>query len=271
MGIGSTIPATSQIDDSGQTASPCILGTVLTLTTTPNEVDWHQSAMLQWSAVVPPDCSNVLLKLDGHSVLSTGTRTVVPQRRMTFRLVASERRGTVLSTTEATAVVGVRFPELVSIDTNTPDAADALIGALEPGPSEHVVVELGCNLDLNMTGKVNVPIASNRNLVAKPGCERSMARRGPQNLVTDERKRLPLFNIIGDNVKVSGFQLQGPTNYMAQGDRVETGIEINQTNQELEVPLIRHIEVSNMDIFFWSGAGVAVNDFLDDKAAARPA
>src|SRR5262249_37290309 len=79
--------------------------------------------------------------------------------------------------------------------------------------------------------------------------------------VTDERGKLPLFNIVGDNVKVSGFRLQGPTDYMAQGDRTETGITINpQTNPEVDSPLIRHIEISNMDIFHWSGAGVEVND-----------
>src|SRR5262249_41756315 len=212
---------TSQIarDNSGQPPPPsqCILNTVLKLEATPAEVEWHQSATLQWSAVVPPDCVNVRLSLDDQAVANTGTRTVVPQRRMTYRFVASGWRGPVWDYKETTAVIGVRYPEIVSIEPNTPDAADVLIGALEPGPSDHVVVELGCNLDLNMTYKVNVLIASNRNVVAKRDCERSMARPGPRIFVTDERGKLPLFNIVGDNVKVSGFRLQGPTDYMAQG------------------------------------------------------
>lgn len=261
VGFASTIPAASQLarDNSGQLPPPnqCILDTVLTLTPTPDEVDWHQPATLEWSAVVPPDCANVQLSLDGQSVAKTGTRTVVPQRRMTFRLVASEQRGPVFSYKEATAEIRVRYPELVPIGTNTPDAADVLIGALEPGPSQSVVVELGCNVDLNMTYKVNVLIASNRNLVAKRGCERSMARLGPRIFVTDERKRLPLFNVVGDNVEIAGFRLQGPTDYMAQGDRKEKGIVISPPANG---PLIRHINISNMDIYYWSGLGVQVTD-----------
>jgi hypothetical protein len=108
-----------------------------------------------------------------------------------------------------------------------------------------------------MTAKVNVLIASNRNLVAKRGCERSMVRLGPRIFVRDERKRLPLFNIVGDNVEVSGFRLQGPTDYMAQGDRKEKGIVISPPANG---PLIRHIAVSNMDIYYWSGLGVQVTD-----------
>jgi hypothetical protein len=261
VGIDSTISATSQVarDNSGQLPPPnqCILDTVLTLTPTPDEVDWHQPAMLQWSAVVPPNCANVQLSLDGQSVANIGTRTVIPLRRMTYRLVASEQRGPVFSYKEATAEIRVRYPEIVSIEPNTPDAADVLIGALEPGPSQSVVVELGCNLDLDMTAKVNVLIASNRNLVAKRGCERSMVRLGPRIFIRDERKHLPLFNIIGDNVEISGFRLQGPTDYMAQGDRKEKGIVISPPANG---PLIRHIALSNMDIYYWSGLGVGVGD-----------
>lgn len=285
VGVGSTVSATSQIarDNSGQLPPPnqCILDTVLTLTPTPDEVDWHQPAMLQWSAVVPTNCSNVQLSLDGQSVANTGTRTVVPQRRTTFRLVASEQRGPVFSYKEATAEIRVRYPEIVSIEPNTPDAADVLIGALEPVTYQRlleadckaaggvwdaetntctglsVVVELGCNVDLDMTARVNVLIASNRNLVAKRGCERSMVRPGPRIFVRDERKRLPLFKIVGDNVEVSGFRLQGPTDYMAQGDRKEKGILISPPANG---PLIRHIAISNMDIYYWSGLGVQVTD-----------
>lgn len=291
VGVGSTVSATSQIarDNSGQLPPPnqCILDTVLTLTPAPDEVEWHQPAKLEWSAIVPANCSNVQLSLDGQSVANTGTRTVIPQRRTTFRLVASEQRGSVFSYKEATAEIRVRYPKLVSIELNTPDAADVLIGALEPVTFRSlpetdckaaggvwdakantctglpVVVELGCNVALDMTAKVNVLIASNRNLVAKRGCERSMVRLGPRIFVRDERKRLPLFKIVGDNVEVSGFRLQGPTNYMAQGDRKEKGIVIN-TPKLIEPPdtrpLIRHIVVSNMDIYYWSGLGVQVTD-----------
>jgi hypothetical protein len=259
VGVGSTISATSQIGEPPP-PSQCILGTVLTLTVTPDEVDWHQSATLQWSAVVPPDCLNVRVTLDGQSVTNTGTRTFVPPRPTTFHLVASERRGPVLEHKETTADIRVRYPDLVSIEPNTPDAADVVIGALGPGPPDrpdHRVVELGCELDLDMTGKVNVLIGNNRNLVAKRNCERSMARLGPRIFVTDERKRLPLFNIVGDNVEVSGFRLQGPTDYMAQGDRKEKGIVVSPPANG---PLIRHIVVSNMDIYYWSGLGVQVTD-----------
>src|SRR5206468_2990957 len=73
-----------------------------------------------------------------------------------------------------------------------------------------------------------------------------------------------LFVIRGDNVLFSGFRLEGPTSEVGAGeDRREYGIKIDPYEAD---PIsqspdpINNIEISNMEIFHWSGAGINVGD-----------
>lgn len=159
----------------------------------------------------------------------------------------------------------VEIPRMVDrtvIDERTPSPDQKLIDALladnrkiddKPVP---IVVEL-CNVDINLTGRSEILIGSNRSLIASAGCERGPRSIGPRIFVTDTRGSKALFDIRGDNVLIAGFRLQGPTDGIAQGDTKERGLRVNP--EDGEIP-IRNIEISNMEIFNWSGAAIAITD-----------
>ena len=152
------------------------------------------------------------------------------------------------------------FPAVVVIDENTQDPVGELLGALSPentNPSQ--IVEF-C-VDMDLTGHRSIPIWDNRALIASKWCRRSARRLGPRIFVRDERGREPLFVIRGDNVLISGFRLEGPTNYIGRGDRKEKGIAVSPYfPRDGEPPPIRHIDICNMEVFHWSGVGIQVVD-----------
>ena len=159
--------------------------------------------------------------------------------------------------------VKVSYPPVVVIDGSTEDPVGVLLGALGPDNENHEqTVEL-CDVDLDLTGHTGIDIQHNRSLIASPSCERSARALGPRIFVTDERGRAALFVIRGDNVLVSGFRLEGPTDYIGQGNRREKGIVVSPQATDGEgnaLPPIRNVEISNMEIFHWSGVGVQVQD-----------
>jgi hypothetical protein len=263
------MPAASQLarDNGGALPEPsrCITEATAELITTPPAVDWGSSTNLQWQAIVPPDCPDVKVSLDNALVAATGTRSVTPTRSQTYRLIVSERRGPTFSYKEAKADVSVRYPPRVAINSGTLDPAAVLVGALQSDNPEQLVI-LDCNVDINMTGLKDIRIGDNRTLIASPECMRSLRKRGPRIFVTDTRGGRPLFVINGDNVRISGFQLRGPTDFMAQGDRKEKGIIISPTASP--APL-RNVEISNMEIYHWSGLGIQVVDNIEQAQRGR--
>jgi hypothetical protein len=147
------------------------------------------------------------------------------------------------------------------IDNSTSDPAGALISALAD-PTIHTI-EL-C-VDIDLTGHSGIPIGDNKSLIAKPACARGPRSFGPRIFVRDtHRGDAPLFDIQGDHVRVSGFRLEGPTSCIGSTkENSEKGIVIN--------PLaggdpIQSIEISNMEVFHWSGVGVQVVDNPVDEA-----
>jgi hypothetical protein len=157
----------------------------------------------------------------------------------------------------------VSYPPVVVIEGNTEDPVRVLLGALGPdneNPEQRVEL---CDVDLDLTGHTGIDIRDNRSLIASPSCERSARALGPRIFVTDARGRDPLFVIRGDNVLISGFRLEGPTRNIGRGDRKEKGIEVSPQATDGEgnaLPPIRNVEISDMEIFHWSGVGVQVQD-----------
>jgi hypothetical protein len=151
----------------------------------------------------------------------------------------------------------------IMIDARTRDPVQALVGALEQsnpivdGKPVPIVVEL-CDVALDMTGH-SLVIGDNRSLIASPACARGPRNLGPRIFVTSTRgDGRRLFEIRGDNVLFSGFRLEGPTSGIGAGDnRLETAITIFPF--EAAAP-IRNVEVSNMEIFHWSGAAIDIKD-----------
>jgi hypothetical protein len=152
---------------------------------------------------------------------------------------------------------GAEFPPLVVIDSTTVDPAQKLLDVLANSTNETQTVEL-CDIDLNLTGHSGIVLGFNRSLVASPDCARGPRHFGPRIYVTDQRGSAALFEIRGDNVRVSGFRLEGPDSGIRSDDNSAKGISIFPFGW-LTDP-IHNIEISNMEIYHWSGAGVEVKD-----------
>jgi hypothetical protein len=160
----------------------------------------------------------------------------------------------------------VAYPPFVVIDDtlSMPERVALLLGVLDGNnANDQQIVEL-C-VDIDLTGHARIAIWDNRSLIASPSCARNARRLGPRVYVRDERGRDPLFVIRGDNVLVSGFRLEGPTDFIAKGNRKEKGIEVSPPALDYEkrvLPPIRNVVISNMEVYNWSGVGVQVQDNL---------
>ncbi len=165
------------------------------------------------------------------------------------------------------------YPHVVTIDDSLSmeERVALLLGVLNlDNKNDQQIVEICADIDL--TGHTGIEIWDNRSLIAPPSCARSPRRLGPRVYVTDERGRNSLFDIHGDNVLVSGFRLEGPTDYIAKGNRKEKGIVVSPTvfapddiEKTTPLPIIRNVVISNMEIYHWSGVGVQVQDNVHRK------
>ena len=225
------------------------------LSANPPAIAYGQSTTVQWSVGFPATgCSSVHVSLNGGAVATNGGRLVTPPSSSTYNLTISLTRMGVYQQRSVSTQVAVTFPPRIVIGPGTVSPVAVLVGALnDPG---NQIIEL-CDVDLDLTGFTNVGIGSGRSLIASPACARGPRSFGPRIFVTDRRESAPLFVIAGDNVRVSGFRLEGPTSGIAAGSTKEKGIVIAPPDG---TDPIRNIEISNMEFFHWSGLGVQVRD-----------
>ena len=192
--------------------------------------------------------------MNGEVVAKNGNRTVTPPGTQNFNLTLSHTFSGVFQQKSKSAKVEVGFPDRVVIDPTTSNPVQVLINAINSNP---VVIEL-CDVDLDLTGHTLL-IGDDTSIIASPRCARGPRSIGPRLYVRDNRRTdKPLLLIRGDRVVISGFRLQGPSDGIFSGDnRLEKGIHIAPFSSD--VPISR-IEVSNMEIFFWSGVAIDVAD-----------
>jgi hypothetical protein len=249
----------------GTGPSPCLSNAMIQITANPAQVAYGQSTVVSWSVSLPAGCSTVHARMNGESVGLNGSRSVTPAATSTYRLLISQTR-LVYGERTASTEVQVTFPSRVVIDPSTESPVAVLLGALESSNSEQTV-ELSCDVDLDLTGISEIVIGDNRSLIASPACARGPRSFGPRIFVTDYRGSKALFEIRGDNVLFSGFRLEGPTSGIGQSDDIlEKGILIAPFASP---DPIRHVEISNMEIFHWSGQGVQVTDNVEQAERGR--
>lgn len=233
--------------------TPCIANATLRLSASPATVVYGQASRLSWSVGLPRNCTGVSVTLAGVRASPQGSQVVTPTATTQYHLVVSQTRLGVRSQTSASTQVTVAYPELVTITAGTQNPAKVLTEAISAGVK---VIELGCGVEIDMTGRSQLTL-SEQSIVAARGCERSLSRAGPLIYVTDERQNFALFDIRGDHVVLSGFRLRGPTDFRGSGGRKDAAIRVVPFGEH---PRIESIEISNMEIYYWSGAGVDVRD-----------
>ena len=253
------LPGTGSSGDGGAEPSRCLTDAVIHVTANPTSVTLGQSSVVSWSVSLPERCPGVHVRFNGQAVAASGSQSVTPARTSSFTVLVSETRLGVFGETSVSAQVAVGYPPRVVIDPTTRDPVRVLLGALVDSTNPEQTVEL-CNVDLDLTGMSGIVIGDNRSLIASPACARGPRSLGPRIFVTDRRGSKALFEILGDHVRFSGFRLEGPTDGIAQGDTKEKGILISPFASAAP---IRNIEITNMEVFHWSGVGVEVGDNVD--------
>ncbi len=264
-------------DDSGseepeEPAPPCIGDWRVTLTTSAPTILIGQSLRLTWRTTTR-SCGQLFLSsgdLD-RSISGDGQILVFPRYSQSHLLIVRYKSR---SYTLASPFVTANYPPLVRIDSTTPDPGRVLVGALSGGSSK---IEI-CNVDIDLGNVTNIPIFAGTSLVAAQGCERGPSRLGSRVFVRNRRSdALPLFEVKGSNVLISGFRLQGPS----RADRIlpplgwgAVKLAIPNTSTEVGVKVfvesvtgrpVENIQITNMEISDWSGAGISVVDSAVSK------
>ncbi len=233
-----------------------------TVTVAPPTIEVGHSAVLSWSVSVPDRCSAKGITLGGEPVGKQGSMTIHPPRTRSYEL---KQDANTLSTTH----IGLGYPPVVVIDPSTSEPVEVLIGALTDSTNLVQVIELSCDVDLDLTGHSRVVIGSNRSLIASPACARGPRSSGPRIHVTDKRDRNhPLFEIPDSNVRVSGFRLEGPTSDI-ESDKDFSAMGIRITPNGWVAGTIHDIEISNMEMSHWSGAAIGVYDSTQSEERGR--
>jgi hypothetical protein len=264
--------------DNGPTPLPdppaCLRQAKVSFEATKPTVDFENSATeLKWQVFLPSTCPRDVgpLLLDGQPVANVGTKPLQPMATTSFSLTIGYKGGT---ETLATTTVTVKLPNPIDIKGSTLDWKRAMIQALNTAGE---TVRLAPNIDMDLTGFHDIVITEGVSFLGGEPClVRTSSSPHPQfqlcgghdaqhpgpRIYTNTYNLAPLswhlFQIScvdgnkGDNVRLSGFRLQGPHWDPVDGDEnQEVGIYIESC---------RGIDVGNMELSGWSWTPVYVID-----------
>jgi hypothetical protein len=234
-------------------ALDCLGDLTGTLYATPKYIEFPKAGTLRWSVTVPSSCTGIGVKLyvDNQVVSPTGSRSIQPVANTGYKLRATlpavHGGG---SRTLATTTVEVTMPQVVTINANymVPLLVQALSDPFKLGTySRQIYIENHVELDLS--GLESIPIREGVTLAGG----RTSREPGPR-LFTTIRPNV-LFEIAGDNVRISGLRIEGP-------DHSRIVPEDEEPNKGIGIRNINHVnvEISNNEIYGWSQAAVRVDD-----------
>ncbi|MCU0308369.1 MAG: hypothetical protein MUE51_11495 [Thermoleophilia bacterium] len=266
-------------DPSAASTAACLRDARATLTADAPEIALGAETRVRWSATLPPACEEAGARLRLGSGQVVGLQGETPVRPMSstsysLRLEATGGASAVLGR----AAVAVRLPAVVDIAEGSPPWQALMVQALGT-PGTLVRIAPGVRMDLTgrerimiaervtLTGDPLVrpvatgpggPVTAPLPLLADPGApaplappvRRSATSPGPL-LFTRSRPR-PLLEIAGDDVRITGLRLHGPTWGSGEGDdNLENGILVSGRVR---------VEIADLEVAGWSGQGIRVND-----------
>ena len=240
-------------------------------TATPADVDLSNSTtLLQWSVQLPKTCPDPgALLLGGEAVGFVGSKVVQPMATTTFSLTLPFSGA---NQVVATTTVTVRLPKVVDIKGNTPEWKRLMIQALKiPGET----VRLAPNVDMDLSGENHILISEGVSFIGGEPCPvvgkggaapagglvrlcggHDAQHPGPRLYTHTRPKNLFVIacdaGLTGDNVRLSGFRLQGPHWDSEEGDdNLERGIYIESC---------LGVDIGSMELSGWSGASISITD-----------
>lgn len=214
---------------------------VLSFAASPNTVDFGSSTTLSWNVKIPAGCTTLKLDIGGQVVGRQSSLTVQPLFDSTYTLRAtfSNKKYGI-----ASASVKVNLPPIVTINAN--NLAPLLVQALRtPG----TYIDVKNHVELNLSGRESIPIAERVTLAGG----RTAREAGPR-LYTTIRPKV-LFDISGDNVRITGVRIEGP-------DHSRVAPEDEEPDKGIGILVYAdiNIEIDHNEIYGWSQAAVRVND-----------
>jgi len=211
-------------------------------TATPSTIQSGTWTTLAWSMKVPAGCAGLSLNLGaGPIALPQGSLAVQPLLTSAYALHATYAGLTRLLRTVVVTVTG-DLPSTVHI--HGPDLR--LFQAAIASPNRTVIIDNQVVLDLS--GLDDIPIAGG--VVIQ--CGRTPQNPGP--LLFTSTMPNKLFEIMGNNVRISGVRIEG-----AQWDIAE-----NDFSSGIFMDSFTGIEIDHDEIAGWSGSGVKIEDTYDN-------
>jgi hypothetical protein len=251
---------------------------ILSFTVTPTTISFGQSVTLSWNVQVPSGC-NYLVALLGQSVGLKGSLQVQPVFDTSYTLTLSWGPTRSLYATAITPLVSVTVPTDPSnsnrnlITISSQQTVPMFVRAL--GTKNTTVI---VNADLDLSGLPNIPSSESRILIvdgvrlvggrtAVPG---QPFQPGPLLSVTDHPKIL--FEVQGDNVRITGVRIQG-SNMGESSSYLDTGLLLSDVKPGCvsqlpngswptcpPIPGHINVEVDHSEFSGWSLAAVRVVD-----------
>lgn len=253
--VGRWVPPAGALPASGSGAATyqavrCLDGITGSLRATPTSIALWTSTTLSWNVTVPTGCSSIRLYLGSQVVARAGMLTVQPMASTVYRLRAvysgSGEREVVTAPVTVVLPVDPASPgrRLVSIDAS--NWVPLLMQALR---TENTTIVVANHVDMNLSNRESIRIASG--VVLRGG--RTSRDPGPR-LYTTTRPKV-LFDIDGDNVRISGVRIEGPDHFgvVPEDDEPDKGVGILVYSDI-------NIEIDHNEIYGWSQAAVRVND-----------
>lgn len=206
------------------------------LTFSPGSIGLGQTALLHYHANVPSNCTNVKLYLDGERLTDkAGSRTVAPNANTTYRLSASYANVTLQL---ASATLKVDLPQRVTITGN--DQVALLVQALGT-PGTDVVIQ--DHVDIDLSNRVGIRVAERVRLLG------GRNPRVPGARLRTTTRPLPLLEVVGDKVRISGIRIEGPDMGVSDSEDKAAAIRIDDKSG---------IEIDHNEISGFSDSGVKV-------------
>jgi Right handed beta helix region len=230
---GETTPGQAQ-------ALKCFTGIRASVRTTPAVISLGQSTTLSWTATVPAGCSQIRFSMGGVAVGGAGTVTSQPISNSRYALTA--RYGSAASSEVAVASVQVVLPPVLYINSGQGNVRWQMAQALAT-PGQTVVI--ANNVEMDLTGMSGLTLAAGVRLQGG----RTSREPGPR-LFTASRPAV-LFNVGGDNVRITGVRIEGSEMGVSTQSAPARGIHIDSRV---------NVEIDNNEISGWSHVGVSIWD-----------
>ena len=243
----------------GTPGSKCLENTVFQLNASPLVIDPGGSSTVSWSIRPPRGCTLFdRVMFEGQFYGLSGSVVVQPTATTNYPLTLIIPGG---FKPLGPVTVTVTLPPTVYINGSTPEWRRVLIQAL--GEANKKVI-LAPHVDMDLSGYHAIRIADNVTLTSEIPALNQLVAAGfpdvtPRVLARDARNLGPrlfmntrpdyLFEIAGDNVKLTGFRLQGPDFNPSDGEA--RGIVINSR---------KRVEISHMEFSGWSLVAIYIKD-----------